>query len=137
MQVRESREHDSSPSHGGRSLPVAAATDPLGWMERAERAKNQRERVERARAVSRDRGGQGGALFTPLRGQGRSSPVPSSLGSAAGAGGGTTPLPAVTPRGYWPSPPAKWNGTHWFMSDQYVGRTRAKSGQHANAAYRV
>ena len=111
-------------------MPVAAAADHLGWMERAERAENQRQRVERARAAGRDRGGQGGALFTPLRGQGRSSPVPSSLGLAAGEGGGATPLPAVTPG-------AKWNGTHWFLSDQHVGRTRAKLGQHANAAYRV
>ena len=94
-------------------------------MERAERARNQRQRVERARAAA----GSRGSLFTPAArpAVGRLSPAPSSPGLAADEEGGATPLPAVTPG-------ARWDGTHW-----YVGRTRPKSGlgQHANAAYRV
>jgi hypothetical protein len=122
--AREARgpERSAAPGGAGRADLGPAASD------RAEQARNQRQRVERARTAAAGRG----ALLTPPA-SARHRPscntplAPSSPGTADDEGGGATPLPAVTPG-------ARWDGTHW-----YVGRTRPKSGlsQHANAAYRV
>ena len=122
--AREARgpERSAAPGWAGRADLRPAASD------RAEQARNQRQRVERARAAA---AGRGALLTPPAAARHRPScntpSAPSSPGTAAGEGGGATPLPAVTPG-------ARWDGTHW-----YVGRTRPKSGlsQHSNAAYRV
>ena len=93
-------------------------------MDRLERATNQRQRVERARAAVAGNG----PLFTPLR-PGMRSPAPVSPATEGDFDdvGSANPAQAVTPG-------ARWDGTQW-----YVGRTKAKSGlgTHANAAYRV